>query len=56
MDVEGVADRIVMIGAGRVLADDTVASLHSDRTSLRDRYFALTSGVDRGAHTGKDLP
>lgn len=46
-EVSQVADRVVMIGAGRVLADQTLQSMTGDE--LAQQYFTLTSGVDRAA-------
>lgn len=43
-EVNRLADRIVIIGGGRVLADH-----RADVPDLEERYFALTSGVDRAA-------
>ncbi|GAA3154905.1 hypothetical protein GCM10020001_093270 [Nonomuraea salmonea] len=45
-EVEQVADRIVMIGAGRVLADGTLAELSQGRT-LEQTFLALTSQTFR---------
>jgi ABC-2 type transport system ATP-binding protein len=38
------ADRLVVIGAGRLLADTTVADLSARSASLEDAFLALTSG------------
>lgn len=37
------ADRLVVIGRGRLLAETTVAGLSSDEESLEDAFFRLTS-------------
>lgn len=39
------ADRLVVIGRGRLLADTTVAELSSRSASLEDAFFQLTSGA-----------
>jgi ABC-2 type transport system ATP-binding protein len=38
------ADRLIVIGAGRLLADTTVAELAARSASLEDAFFALTAG------------
>jgi ABC-2 type transport system ATP-binding protein len=38
------ADRLIVIGAGRLLADTTVAELSVRSTSLEDAFLQLTSG------------
>ena len=38
------AERLIVIGAGRLLADTTVAELAATDTSLEDAFLALTSG------------
>jgi ABC-2 type transport system ATP-binding protein len=38
------AERLIVIGAGRLLADTTVAELAATNTSLEDAFLALTSG------------
>jgi ABC-2 type transport system ATP-binding protein len=38
------AERLIVIGAGRLLADTTVAELSATNTSLEDAFLALTSG------------
>jgi ABC-2 type transport system ATP-binding protein len=38
------ADRLVVIGAGRLLADTTVAELSVRSASLEDAFLELTSG------------
>lgn len=42
------ADRLVMIGAGRIVADDDLRSGRASDAALEDRYFDLTSTTDRG--------
>jgi len=37
------ADRLIVIGAGRLLADTTVAELSARSASLEDAFFALTA-------------
>ena len=39
------AERLIVIGAGRLLADTTVAELSAGNTSLEDAFLALTSGT-----------
>jgi ABC-2 type transport system ATP-binding protein len=39
------ADRLVVIGRGRLLADTTVAGLSAGSASLEDAFFRLTSGA-----------
>jgi ABC-2 type transport system ATP-binding protein len=38
------AERLIVIGAGRLLADTTVAELSASSTSLEDAFLALTTG------------
>ena len=38
------AERLIVIGAGRLLADTTVAELSATNTSLEDAFLALTAG------------
>ena len=47
-EVEQVADRIVMIGRGRVLTEGTVAELNQGR-SLEQTFLELTADADRSA-------
>ena len=47
-EVEQVADRIVMIGRGRVLAQGTVDELNQGR-SLEQTFLELTANADRSA-------
>ena len=46
-EVARLADRAVMVGAGRVLADRPLAGASTDE--LEDEYFTLTAGADRAA-------
>ena len=46
-EVARLADRVVMIGRGRILADEAVRDASVD--DLENQYFDLTSGVDRAA-------
>ena len=39
------ADRLIIIGGGRLLADTTVAELSTGSTSLEDAFLELTSGT-----------
>jgi len=39
------ADRLIVIGAGRLLADTTVAELAARSASLEDAFLELTSGA-----------
>ncbi|GMA41894.1 hypothetical protein GCM10025883_39390 [Mobilicoccus caccae] len=41
------ADRLVMIGGGRIVADDVLTAARPSDADLEDRYFALTSSTDR---------
>ena len=45
-EAERVADRVVIVAAGRVVADGSLAGVRGDRT-LEDVYFALTTGTGR---------
>ncbi len=47
-EVEQIADRIVMIGRGRVLVQGTVEELNQGR-SLEQTFLALTANADRSA-------
>lgn len=44
-DVSRLAHRVVMIGHGRILADQAVEAA----SDLEEQYFTLTGGVDRAA-------
>ena len=46
------AERLIVIGAGRLLADTTVAELSASSTSLEDAFLALTSGTAEFRATG----
>jgi ABC-2 type transport system ATP-binding protein len=39
------ADRLLVIGGGRLLADDTVEAFHRGHATLEDAYFACTAGA-----------
>lgn len=47
IEVARLADRVVMVGGGRVLADEAVRP--GSERELEERYFNLTAGVDRAA-------
>jgi ABC-2 type transport system ATP-binding protein len=44
-ELPDVADHVVVIGRGRVLADATIAELTADGSSLEDAYLRLTTGA-----------
>ena len=46
------AERLIVIGAGRLLADTTVAELSARDTTLEDAFLALTSGSAESRATG----
>ena len=46
------AERLIVIGAGRLLADTTVAELSARNTTLEDAFLALTSGSAESRATG----
>jgi len=48
-DVERIADRLVVIGGGRILADDRIERLRAEHGDITDHYFRLTGGLDRAA-------
>jgi ABC-2 type transport system ATP-binding protein len=49
------AERLVVIGRGRLLADTTVAELSAGSATLEDAFFRLTSGaVEYQVNTAKD--
>jgi ABC-2 type transport system ATP-binding protein len=49
------AERLVVIGRGRLLADTTVAELSAGSASLEDAFFRLTSGaVEYPGNTAKE--
>ncbi len=43
-EVAATAERLIVIGGGRLLADTTVAALTADHGTLEAAYFALTEG------------
>ena len=45
VDVERLADRVVVIAAGRVLAEGTVATVRGGAVSLEDAYLDLVRGA-----------
>ena len=45
VDVERLADRVVVIAAGRVLASGSVAAVRGGAASLEDAYLALVRGA-----------
>ena len=46
-EVSRLADRVVMVAGGRVLADEAVAT--ASAPDLEEQYFTLTTGADRAA-------
>jgi ABC-2 type transport system ATP-binding protein len=46
------AERLIVVAAGRLLADTTVAELSASNTSLEDAFLALTSGTAEFRATG----
>ncbi|WP_130866381.1 ABC transporter ATP-binding protein [Acidipropionibacterium timonense] len=46
-EVQLIADRIVMIGSGRIVADDTLAALTARHEDLEDTFFDLTAVSSR---------
>lgn len=46
-EVEQIADRIVMIGNGRIVAEGTIAELTADGSSLEDVYLNLSNSTSR---------
>jgi len=42
-EVEAICDRAVIIHLGKIVADDTIASLKSDQQSLEEVFYKLTS-------------
>ncbi len=47
------ADRLIVIGAGRLLADTTVAELAARSSSLEDAFLELTAGSAEFRATGR---
>lgn len=48
-EVERIADRLVMIGAGRILASGSVSELRAEHGDIDRLYFEATNAVDRAA-------
>lgn len=48
-EVERVADRLVVIAEGRIVADDTPGHLRAEHGDITDFYFTATAGHDRAA-------
>jgi len=46
------ADHVVVLGAGRLLADDSLEKIRKGHTSLEDAYLALTSSTTRHRSRG----
>ena len=46
-EVQLIADRVVMIGSGRIVADDTLANLTARHENLEDTFFELTTPTSR---------
>ncbi|WP_154561533.1 ABC transporter ATP-binding protein [Cutibacterium porci] len=46
-EVQLIADRVVMIGSGRIVADDTLANLTAHHENLEDTFFELTTPASR---------
>lgn len=44
-ELPDVADHVVVIGRGRVLAEATLAELTAGQSSLEDAYLQLTAGA-----------
>ena len=47
-EVQQIADRIVMIGHGRILTEGSVADLTADGTDLETAFLSLTTTTARG--------
>lgn len=45
--VSRIADRVVMIAKGRIVADEKMSSLQARADDVEELYFRLTSGADR---------
>lgn len=52
-EMEGVADDIVVIARGRILAHGTAAEVQGKHSSLEDAFFTLTDGL--GQYSSGDL-
>jgi len=50
------ADRLIVIGAGRLLADTTVAELSARSVSLEDAFLELTAGSAGHHAAARDRP
>lgn len=50
-EVERLADRLVVIAHGQVVADDTLAQLRAEHGDITDFYFSVTADLDRAACT-----
>ena len=48
-EVERLADRLVVIAEGRIVADGTLPALRAEHGDITDFYFSATSGADRAA-------
>ena len=48
-EVERLADRVVIVAAGRLVVEDSVAALRDAHDDLAEYYFAATSHADRAA-------
>lgn len=48
-EVERLADRLVVIADGRIVADDTLASLRAEHGDITEFYFSATAPHDRAA-------
>lgn len=46
-EVQQIADRIVMIGQGRIVAEGTIAELLADGQNLEEKFLTLTSATAR---------
>jgi ABC-2 type transport system ATP-binding protein len=52
-EVAVTADRVIVIGGGRLLADTTVAELSAGSVSLEDAFLRLTAGTAEYRATGR---
>lgn len=48
-EVERIADRLVIIGSGRVIADERPDTIRAEHGDITDYYFTATGGHDRAA-------